>query len=447
MSASRRPYELVGQRARAAAVVAAAGMAVASVGTAAFGSDGAAGREFGAASVDLGNALAAGRDGKLAVAGVSRAGGSYQWAVARYTPDGRLDRRFGLGGKVLTAFGRPSDGGATALAIRPDGRIVAAGWAYDAARLHSAFALVQYTVRGELDQAFGRRGKVLTSFGSRRTSASAYGVAIRRDGKVVAVGHVLDRPDGRQRFALARYTRSGRLDPSFGRGGKVITDFGGHSSAAPRAVAIQPDRKVVVAGSDFRGSRTDIALARYKPDGSLDRSFGQGGRAVTKVGDGDSEASALVVQRDGKLVVAGGLHVVRFTADGKLDPSFGDGGVVVTHAGYASGLALQRDRKLVMAGTGSAQIRGEFALARFLEDGSPDESFGRSGRLLTLFPHRAVGNAVVLRADGKIVMGGTYWGQDFLLARYNANGELDGSFGRRGKVMTDFLSVWRSLRP
>lgn len=444
MSGWRLRRELFGRRATWA--VTAAVVAVASLGTVAFASTSASDREGRFGSVDLGEALVAGRDGKLTVAGLSRRGSSRLWALARYTAAGTLDRSFGTGGKVLTDFGARSEGGARSLAIGRDGKIVVTGYMYLPPRTYSGFAIARYTSSGKLDPTFGRNGRVVTYFGSRGASAQA--VAIQANGRIVAVGR--GDAGSRSGFALARYTRQGRLDRRFGRGGKVLTNFGVRGSAGANAVAIQPDGRIAVAGDLFRGSRTDFALARYNVDGTLDQRFGNRGRIVARVGDADSYPSTLVVQKDGKLVVGGSAYLapaaavalVRFSAEGALDPGFGRGGTVVTNAGSGSALAIQRDRKLVMAGTGSGRIRGEFALARFLEDGSLDESFGRDGKLLTAFHRRAVANAVVVRADGKIVVGGTVAGLDFALARYTSSGTLDGSFGRGGKVLTDFRSVW-----
>ena len=217
MSGASRRKERFGRRARAAVTVTAVGVAVACLGTVAFGSSAANGRQGRPQSRDLAYALAAGRDGKLAVAGVSRVGGIYQWAVARYTAAGTLDRGFGTGGKVLTGFGAQSDAGATSLAIYPEGKIVVAGYAYVRPKTDSGFAIARYTVAGKLDRTFGRNGKVLTYVGS-----GAHAVAIQADGKVVAVG------GSRSGFALARYTRLGRLDRSFGRSGTVMTGFAHH---------------------------------------------------------------------------------------------------------------------------------------------------------------------------------------------------------------------------
>ena len=430
-------------------------VAVGALGTVALGSRSASGREVGR-STDVANALAEARDGKVVVAGLSTLRGRV-FTLARYTAAGKLDRRFGTGGKVLTDFGGTrSQAGATALAIRPDGKLVVVGYAQIGRGGSTGFAIARYTVAGAPDRTFGRNGRVTTSFDSRRRAAGASGVAIQRDGKVVAVGHTSDYPDfSRFRFALVRYNARGTLDPSFGRGGKVETDFGARSGAFAEAAAIQPDGKIVAAGHVSRDSGTHVALARYNADGTLDRSFGQGGRVETRVGDGQSYGSALVLQADGKLVVAGrasragrgNFTLVRYGADGRLDPGFGEGGAVVASVGNARALALQRDRKLVTAGTSRGRRYRQFALARWAADGSPDPGFGRGGRVPTEFHASATANAVVVRADGKIVVAGTIGGRDFVLARYTSSGRLDVTFGAGGKVLTDFGSVWAHRRP
>jgi uncharacterized delta-60 repeat protein len=165
-------------------------------------------------SVDLGFALAVGRDGKPVVAGVSRRGSRTVGALARYTASGRLDPGFGVGGRVLTEFGSRSSG-VRAVAVQADGKVVVAGGTYDPRTGASRFGLARYTVRGRLDPTFGRGGKLLTRFGTGRNSSSANALAIQPDGKIVAAGIWSKTPiDGPLRFALARYTVRGRLDPS-----------------------------------------------------------------------------------------------------------------------------------------------------------------------------------------------------------------------------------------
>jgi uncharacterized delta-60 repeat protein len=437
---------LFGRRERAAATVATVAAMVASLGTVAHGSSSASGREGRSTSTDLANALAAARDGKLVVAGLSSKGEG-DFALARYTSSGRLDRSFGTGGKVLTSFGPRSYAGARSLAVSPGGKIVAAGGAAVPPRIYNGFAIASYTVAGKLDRTFGRNGKVLTYLGSGRGNVSQLNaVAVQRDGKVVAVGFSSYWPmGGRSRFALARYTLRGRLDRGFGRGGKVLSDFAPRGSSHANAVAIQPDGKIVAAGGTFlsgQDSQEKLALARYNADGTLDRSFGNRGLVVTKVGDLFAEAFGVFVRPDGKLLVVANGALVRYGADGKLDLSFGRGGTAVDGVRHVSAAAIQRDGKLVVAGTGTGPHYRKFSLTRFLEDGSRDESFGRPGKLLADFGVRAVGNAVVVRADGKIVVAGTVGGRDFALAGYSSSGRLDGSFGSGGKVRTDFGSVW-----
>jgi uncharacterized delta-60 repeat protein len=446
MSGWRLRQELVHRRAPTAAMVAVIGVAVASLGTVALGSSSASGREGTRSSVDFANALAAGRGGKLVVAGLSQRE-SRDFALARYTNSGRLDSSFGTGGKVLTSFGPRSQAQARSLAIRPDGKIVVAGGAAVPPRIYYGFAIARYTVAGRLDRTFGRNGMVLMYFGSRRSNVSNLAaVAIQADGKVVAVGFSSYWPiGGRSRFALARYTVRGRLDRSFGRGGKVLTDFSRRGSSNANAVAIQPDGKIIAVGGAFISDQDYIekfALARYNADGTLDRSFGNRGKVVTKVGELFTEAIGVFVQPDGKLVVAGNGALVRYSADGKLDQSFGTGGMALDGVRHVSAVAMQRDRKLVTAGTGMGPHYLKFSLSRFLEDGSRDESFGLPGKLLADFGTKAVGNAVVVRADGRIIVAGTVGGRDFALVGYSNKGRLDGSFGSGGKVHTDFGSVW-----
>src|SRR5947209_18146229 len=179
-------------------------------------------------------------------------------------------------------------------------------------------------------------------------------------------------------FAHSVDAGPGDLDATFGTGGRVLTDFGGGAGA--RALALQADGRIVVAGRSRVAVGDDFALARYNPNGSLDPSFGSGGRVLTDFGV-DDEASALALQSDGKIVVAGfsdvvgfGFALARYNPDGSLDPSFGSGGRVLTGGvALARGLVLQADGRIVVAGV-SAGFAGDsdFALARFNPDGSLD---------------------------------------------------------------------------
>jgi len=256
----------------------------------------------------------------------------------------------------------------------------------------------------------------------------------------------------------------GDLDPTFGTGGMVMTDLN-RSTDLANAVAIQSDGKLVVVGQTYKNndySDEDFAVTRYNTDGTLDNTFGRGGKVRTDFPGLAAVPSAVVIQPDGKIVVAGGafpqftfagnFEVVRYNPNGSLDRSFGNGGIVTTtfpEGSYAFDVALQPDGKIVAAGTVFVDfIPGEpsntdFALARYNPDGTPDAAFGSGGQVSTDF----VGMeddafSVLIQSDGKIVAVGsanspaTYY--DFAAVRYLSNGTIDTAFGVAGKVSTDF---------
>jgi uncharacterized delta-60 repeat protein len=400
-------------------------------------------------SIDRAYAVAPERDGKVVVAGVSgnRREGRRRMALARYTARGRLDRSFGVGGKALTSFGAGNNSEARAVAIQADGKIVLAG-SLQPSNGRVGFALARYTKRGRLDPSFGQGGKVVTRFDAGRGGSEAGALAIQPDCKIVAVGSWYRSPiNGPVRFALARYTSRGRLDPSFGQGGKGLTTFGPRSQASSRRVLIQPDGRLVVVGGVLTDTRREgysaVGLARYHADGTLDRSFGRGGQVVTKLFEYGAYAGAAVLQRDGKIVVNASDPVrsflVRYSADGELDRGFGVRGKAFASRRVLPLLALQYG-KFIVAGSVVARHGQAFTLHRHKPDGGLDSSFGRDGKVFTDFGSPAVANAVAVLANGKIVVAGTHR-FDFALARYTSSGQLDGSFGAGGRVTTDFGSV------
>ena len=276
-------------------------------------------------------------------------------------PTATLGRR----GDVTTTFGLKTDDLAQAVAVQPDGRIVAAGYSSGGSGSgDSSFALLRYRPDGTLDSTFGSGGKVTTDFEAGGSTAQA--VAVQPDGKIVAAGErVVTRPDFD--IALARYNADGALDAGFGSGGKVTATFGPTSDFAG-AVAVQPDGKIVLAGASGVPQQRDeaFALARFKPDGSLDSGFGSAGMVTTRFASpGDEAAQALVLQPDGKIVAVGSelvgsregpsdFALARYTPEGVLDPTFGSGGKVTTSFGsasdFANGAVLQPDGKIVVAG-------------------------------------------------------------------------------------------------
>jgi uncharacterized delta-60 repeat protein len=333
-----------------------------------------------------------------------------------------------------------------------------------------AFAGVAAGAAGDLDPSFGSGGKVLTDVTSGDDFATSVAIDKSRCGsgkaacgapslKFVAAG--TSGAGGSADFSLARYKSNGSLDPSFGNGGKVLTNFGAGGSAAAYGAVVQPDGKIVAAGNTSVDGNPDFGLARYKSNGSLDPSFGTGGKVRTDfASSSDDRAFALALQPDGKIVVGGSstagggsadLALARYNANGSLDASFGSGGKVLTDFGSSSAdaafaLALQSDGKIVTAGYSTASGNLDFGLARFNANGSLDASFGSGGAVVTDFssPSSDQAFALALQPDGKILAAGDSaideGLDDFALARYDIDGSLDASFGSGGKVLTDFGS-------
>lgn len=242
------------------------------------------------------------------------------------------------------------------------------------------------------------------------------------------------------------------LDPSFGTNGVSPADFGGASDEA-FAVACLPGGKLLVAGRAQQGFGMDFALSRYDADGSLDESFGTQGRVVHDLGSDGDAPFAMLVQSDGRIVLAGQMigpdgsydfALARYLADGTVDSSFGQAGVSrIDFAGsfdQAFAVAQQADGMLVVGGVGTQGYTFEFALARVDQDGALDTTFGDQGRsMMSVGSGGGAAYAMALH-DGKIILGGYSYGllgSDMALARFNADGSPDATFGDRGLVIQD----------
>lgn len=319
--------------------------------------------------------------------------------VTRLLPDGRPDPRFGADGSLRV--GDPQRRiSCTGLAVRADGKIVVAGYDTD-------FVVLRYLADGTPDASFGDAGIARASFaGQGFPELAAFDMALQDDGKTVLVGRAIDqRPwPMRSRFALMRFGEDGRLDPQFGDGGRVLTSFADFSrfDAEGFSAAIQPDGRIVVVG-ELAGAYA-AAMARYLPDGRLDPSFGQGGR-LASYENLNRGGAALTVQADGRLLLARGLlgsesgsTVVRYFADGRIDPSFQR----IRYPGLITALRLQADGRVLVAGLGGDPNRPQGEVIRLDHDGARDDSFAMEpfgfGGTMDFF------NGLALQPGGNIVV-------------------------------------------
>ena len=375
-------------------------------------------------------------DGKILASGPTWNGINWDFGLARYNTNGSLDATFGTGGKVSTAFGTSDDRGGT-IAVQVDGKIVVAGYMWNGANYD--FALARYSTSGSLDTTFGSGGKVTTVIGT--GNDQAYAVAVQADGKIVVAGN----SDNGSNIDLAvvRYNASGSLDATFGTGGKVSTGVGSGNDFG-NAMALQSDGKIVVAGQSRIGATDDLALVRYNANGSLDASFGTAGKVTTAVGAGNEHGSAVALQSDGKIVLAGwssngandDFAVVRYNAGGSLDAGFGSGGKVSTAVGAgaddAYAVAIQADGKIVLAGVSNNGSNDDFAVVRYSAAGALDTSFDGDGKLTTAVVAAGDGAyALAVQGDGRLLAAG--WSHnganfDYSLVRYAPDGRLDRGF-------------------
>jgi uncharacterized delta-60 repeat protein len=383
-------------------------------------------------------------DGKIVVVGaITNSNGSGSLALIRYNTDGSLDPTFGAGGEALY----PADISPTCAALQPNGDIVVAGGS------GFRFGLQRYHADGSLDVYFGSAGTVRTIILGFTDVISD--VSIQPDGKIIAVGVALNKFAFPQRsdFALARYNSDGSLDPTFGAGGKVTTDFAGLPDMA-NAVAVQGDGKIVVVGASdvnaffppFGLPVNQFSIARYNADGSLDSTFGSGGRVRPFLLGGFDQANSVACLANGKIIVAGVITnhllpsesdfgLIRLNGDGTMDIGFGSLGIVTTDFSSqydsANHIALQSNGNIVLAGIvskGRTEDFTDFAVARYHPDGSLDTSFGSGGKVTTdFFGFTNVARVVLIQQDNKIVAVGTAdrAGRcclgDFALARYDGN--------------------------
>ena len=359
-----------------------------------------------------------------------------------------LDNTFDVDGKVTLSFTTPGNDVGSGIAVQANGKIVVVGTSNSGSG-NSEFAVARFNDDGSLDNTFDGDGLVTISFSGGDDVGS--GIAVQADGKIVVVG-TSNSGSGNSEFAVARFNDDGSLDNSFGVGGLVTTSFSARNDVGS-GIAVQADGRIVVVGTSDNGSgASELAVARFNLDGSLDNSFSGDGRVTLSFTAGDDVGSGIAVQSDGKIVVVGTTDdlsntwfaVARFTVNGSLDPSFAGGGTVISRSkingdDMGSGIAVLSNDQIVVVGSsddGSGKWR--FVVARFISiDGSfPDPD--NIGKAITSFTAGDdIGSGIAVQSDGRIVVVGTAddgsGDSDFAVARYNpADLSLTGGGGGGG---------------
>lgn len=375
-------------------------------------------------------------DGRIFIAGEAwnDVSNNLDFALVRLTEDGVLDTSFDTDGKTTFPMG-PRNDSAYSIAIAPaDDSFVIVGSAGSSNFTTSEFAVARFNSDGTLDTGFNTTGKALVSvLSSARNEAND--ALILSDGKVLVAGSSYY--GGSPRIGMVRFNEDGTLDTGFDGDGKAVIDPG--NEAQGYAVCEQPeDGKIVVAGSYYNGNNQDFLIVRCNSAGALDTSFGGDGIVSTPIFRSD-RAEAVVVQADGKIIAAGSASdfgvsdfaLVRYNTDGSLDTSFGEDGIVTTDFGsYDSinSLKIDAEGRIVAAGTANNETDSDFAIARYLADGSLDTTFGDGGKVMS--PIGASGDnmdAMAIQDDGKILLAGdveTTTVNQFAAARYLGEPEV-----------------------
>lgn len=355
-----------------------------------------------------------------------------------FAVSGNLDPTFGQEGVAVAAFDTST---ALALARQPDGKLVAAGGSTGGA----AVAVARFDANGVLDPSFGGDGIVTTDVGP--LDDVAVQVLVHTDGTIVVVANeqLVENVVGGN-IVVIRYLADGSLDPSFADSGIAITPLGVLQGA--RSGALQSDGKIIVVGGVQTTALTsgDLFVLRYDSDGVLDQTFGDEGLVTLDFGDRGDSGGAVVIQPDGMIVVAGTSFDGPLFSDGSIatltrldsigapDPLFGSGGSVeiATHpVNVAKSLLLEPDGDLVLlAGNGTANVT--YRLFRYDGDGALDPGF--TSAIIPVGPQANTPGSAALLPDGKFAVVGNASGRHFQVARMNADGSVDATFGAGGKI-------------
>jgi len=367
---------------------------------------------------------------------------------------GDLDPAFGKGGRVIVDIENDNDSPA-GMHLQPDGKIIV-GRSNEAN--NDDFSVLRFNPDGSPDTSFDTDGRSSLDIPGIKGTTQ---VLLRQpDGKIVAAGETLASvTQSTPRLGLVRYLENGSPDPTFGISGVAIQS-GDVRYEWLTSIALQPDGRLLVAGFLRRTARREIAVARFEPDGSLDRSFGADGYAF---GNGNTweQGGQLSLQSDGTFLVFADVETVmpessydwspaimRFHADGSPDTAFGDNGraLILSEASFSAVVTQSDGRMLVAAANEWYESWGGegycgAVLTRVHADGRRDDSFGIDGmKQVSLGGCTTFGGAMLIDPTGNIVVDSTQFNNgpfEYVVTRLDSSGERDPSFGVGGHAVVD----------
>lgn len=388
-------------------------------------------------SLDFGDNIALQPDGKIIMTGASmNLGGWVSLGVCRLNPDGSFDNLFGTSGiSLIDLGGLPSQGGfEPEIAIQPDGKILVCGYGWNGT--DEDLFVCRLLPGGAPDPAFGTAGKVYVGMLGEGMPDAAYAITSDAAGNIYLTGST--RTGGTpftNDLSIVKLTPSGSPDPSFSGDGKLLLDLSG-SWDFGYGIAVTSDGKIIATG--YSGFPADFFAIRLLPDGSLDPSFGTAGKTTIDI-MGNAVADdcfGMVMTPDGKILLTGDAFdpasssfvgaLVRLTASGLPDTSFGGDGIVTLSASSESTIfynaVVQPDGKYLVSGTASIGGNDDFVVARFNADGASDLSFNSTGSYTIDITGQAKpdrGYGLALQSDGRILLSGNTSVNEFISEKYS----------------------------
>lgn len=365
--------------------------------------------------------------------------GPTRMITGRINANGTTDTTFGVGGNTTMAFENDASSIDGKVKILPDGKIfIINRYSYTADNSQDIF-MARYNTNGSLDTTFDGDGSMVFSYGA----GSDFGRDFSIIGTKILISGNSESSFSGNNIALARFNDNGTLDTTFDGDGKAFLNFALNGYDAGIAMAMQTDGKIIVGGDSLANNNYFGSVVRYNANGTLDTTFGNGGKVIVPE---DGYISGVAVQTNGKILVAGSngvyMFVVRLNGDGSIDPTFDDSQISDDFDEFGSTLNQLRilpTGKILIAGRNFSEINGttsqNYFMARLNSNGSIDTTFGVDG-----YTTAGSGDAteeitaVKILADGKILAGGSKWGtpNHYTLLKYTANGLLDTSFANNG---------------